>query len=168
MIRTVPKSLSIVVVGIATVAQLGLAGIAWWSRRSTEEERNAERVTAANYAAQLATAQTPSAGAAAGRTPHPTLLASPDVAGTLRALQTIGDEVGITLVSLKAAQSTTVGRQTFVLSGRGTPDQLCAFVAGIEQSERLVVVEGGKVAPGSDQEVNFEMGLSTHHVGGSR
>jgi len=164
--RLVPKSLSIAIVGIATAVQLGLAGVAHWSRESAAAERDAERATTANYALQLAAAEERQTAGPSGLAPRPVLLASADVAGTLRALQNLGDEIGITLVSAKASPSTTPCRQSFVVTGRGTPTQLCAFVARIEQSERLMIVEGGKVSPGTDTEINFEMGLSTHHTGG--
>lgn len=168
MSRIVPKSLSIAIVGIATLAQLGFAGVACWSRGAAEQERDAERATAADYAAQLTGAERRAEGAPEGRVPRAVLLPSADVAGTLRALQTLGDDAGITVVSAKASPSTTPGRQSFVITGRGTPDQLCAFVTGLEQSDRLMVIEGGKVTPGTETEVNFEMELSTHHSGGKK
>lgn len=168
MNRLVPKSLSITIVGVATLVQIALAGMAWWSRRAVEEERDTERTMTANYATQLAAAERREAEGPQGRVPRAVLLTSADVAGTLRALQTIGDDAGVTVLSSKASQSTTIGRQSFVITGRGTPEQLCAFLAGIEQSERLMVIEGGKVTPGTETEINFEMGLSTHHTGGTK
>lgn len=163
------KSLGLLVVTLATIAQAGLAGVAFLARKRAEQDVQAERGLTASYAAQLTTATTnavvePTRAAV----PHAVLQTSADVAGTLRAIQTVSDQVGVTLTTAKAAPSNTPGRQTFVITGRGKPEQVCSFVAGIEQHERLIVIENGKVMPGTADEVSFELGLSTHHTGGAK
>ena len=163
------KSLVLLVATLATIAQAGLAGVAFLARRTAEQDVKTERGLTANYAAQLLTS-TVNAVVEPSRpaVPHAVLQTSADVAGTLRAIQTVSDQVGVTLATAKASPSNTPGRQTFVITGRGTPEQVCSFVAGIEQHERLIVIENGKVLPGTADEMNFELGLSTHHTGGAR
>lgn len=153
------------IVAAATLGQVGLAGVTLVTRLSTEREARAERRTTAEYAAQLASLQS---GAASPKSVarHVTLLANPDVAGTLRVLQATGDTVGVTLTSVRSLPETTPGRQVFTITGRGAPEQVCAFLADVETNERLMVIETGKVAPGTAGEVLFELGLSTHHAGG--
>lgn len=156
-----------VVVAIATLGQIGLAGVALSSRVATEREVEQERRTTAVYAAQLTALQNgPTAPLPAAK--HTTLLASPDVAGTLRVLQTIADDVGVELTAVRALPSATPGRQAFTIAGKGTPERVCALFAAIEQHERLMVIENGKVAPGGEIDITFEVGLSTHYSGGSR
>ncbi len=152
---------------VAVVGQAVLAGAATFSRRAAERELERESGLTATYTAQLGhggRAQT--SVAAVG--PHAELLPSADVAGTLRVLQNLGDQYTVTLASVKAMPATTPGRQPFSITGRGSPTQLCAFLAGIEHHERLMVIESGKVSPGTGDDVSFEVALSTHHAGGVR
>lgn len=168
MTKVVRKWVSIGLVAFATLAQLIFAGVACWTRGAAQRDADNERAATENYAAHLAAAVERSSTSPDARVPHATLLPSADVAGTLCALQTLSDSVGVTMVSANASQSNTVGRQAFVIAGRGTPEQLCAFVAGLEQHERLIVIENGKITPGTADEVNFELGLSTYHAGGGK
>ncbi|MBL8750061.1 MAG: hypothetical protein JNK78_12930 [Planctomycetes bacterium] len=152
---------------VAVVAQALLAGAATLSRRAAEHELERESGVTASYTAQLSHGvQGQAAAAVAG--PHAELLPSADVAGTLRVLQNLGDQCKVTLASVKAAPSTTPGRQSFAITGRGSPTDLCTLFAAIERHERLMVIEAGKVSPGTGDEVSFEIALSTHHAGGVR
>lgn len=162
------KSLVLLVATLAAIAQAGLAGVAFLARRTAEQDVKTERGLTASYAAQLTSTATAIVETSRPAVPHAVLQTSADVAGTLRAIQTVSDQVGVTLTTAKASPSNTPGRQTFVITGRGTPEQVCSFVAGIEQHERLIVIENGKVMPGTADEMNFELGLSTHHTGGAK
>lgn len=153
-----------VVAVVAVVVQAVLAGAATFSRRAAEREFERESGVTASYSAQLGRGG--EAAVAAG--PHAELLPSADIAGTLRILQSLGDQSTVTLASVKAMPSTTPGRQSFSITGRASPTQLCAFLAGIEHHERLMVIEAGRVSPGTGDEVRFEVALSTHHTGGPR
>lgn len=159
------RTLTLVTVALLTLGQAGLAGVARFHRSATEHDVEAERATTASYAMQLAAAvDRPANGTAL--TPQSRLLATPDVAGTLQVIQETSDAAGVTALTAKALQSSTAGRQSFLIVGRGKPEHICAFVAGLEQHERLMVIENGKCTPGSADELQFELGLATYHSGG--
>ena len=82
---------------------------------------------------------------------------------TLQELQAIGERCGIAFDSQRALRSNRAGKQPFEIEGRATPEQLCQFVAEIERSERLMVIENGSVMPSSESHVAFELGLATYH-----
>lgn len=163
-------SLITVTLIVATLLQGLLAGVVSWKRSEAEQTLAGEEALTATYARQLTSVDRPEAPAEplGTKVPHAVLMANADVAGTLRVLQALGDRIGVTMVTAKAAPSTTPGRQTFAISGRGAPDKVCQFLAGIEQHERLIVIENGRITPGTAEEVNFELGLSTHHAGGAK
>jgi hypothetical protein len=162
--------LGVALVVLLTVVQLALAGIATRSRRQVEGELEHERAAIVGYANELAAAATEPAIAAPPATPARqwTLLDGAEVASTLQILQALGDAAGVTVTTAKAPPSTTPGRQSFQLNGRGAPQQVCSFLAAIEQHERLIVVESGRLSPGAPGTIQFELGLATHHRGGQR
>lgn len=167
MSRIDNKFVVVAAIVLGTVCLVGLAGVAFFGRRSVESRLEAEHSRADALAARRAELEQ----RAAVKKPEPgrwQLLADADVSGTLQVVQAAADAAGVVCGSLKATQSNSPGRQSFTLSGHGTPDQLCTFLAGLEQHVRLVVVETGKVVPFSGEEIGFDLGLSTFHTGGAR
>jgi hypothetical protein len=152
----------------AGVVQAGLAGVAFYGRHAAEQELANELVKAESVVREIAARQQGGERQSGAPATQWQLLDGPDVPGTLQIVQTLGDAAGITLDSLKAAPSSTVGKQTFQIVARGTPRQVVTFLAGIEQHARLIVVESGKVVPASVDEIGFELGLATYHVGGGQ
>jgi len=92
----------------------------------------------------------------------------PDVAATMQMLQQLGDRNGIAVEDLKVLPANLRGKQLFLLTGRGKPGAVCAFLAAAEANLRLIVVENGRVMPGGDDEICFEFGVATWHRGGGR
>ena len=74
----------------------------------------------------------------------------------------------MTFDSAKASPSATRGKQTFVVSGNGLPEQVCAFAAALEKSERLMIVENGRLSPATGDKISFEFGIATFQRGGGR
>ncbi|MCA8977571.1 MAG: hypothetical protein KDC98_22800 [Planctomycetes bacterium] len=155
------------IVIVVAVVQAGLAGLAFLDK-SRAERQLAEvrgrcddlriRIEMAE-AAPLQEVQT---------TESKWRLAEPDVSRTLQIVQEIGDGVGVELTTLEVTKSKTPGKRTFRVTGIASPDRVCALVAGIEELEELVIVETGRLLPGSETEVEFELGLATYHVAQER
>lgn len=163
------KTVITAVVLVVGVLQAGLAGVAFYGRRAVERNLAEETATAESLAREIAAVRHRQAQRPSGDSkPAWQLLDAPDVPGTLQIVQALGDAAGITLDSVKAAPSNTVGKQTFQIGARGTPRQVATFLTGIEQHTRLIVVESGKVLPYSATEVGFELGLATYHAGGGQ
>ena len=162
------KKILVVLVVVCTVAQAGFAGVAYFGRRAADRELEAERARAAATQHQLYHARESKAEMPPAPPSRWQLLSGADVSGTLQVIQSLGDAAGIEFGSVKAAPSSTAGRQSFQITGRGTPDQVCLFCADIEQNGRLIVVESGKFLPGSAEEIAFEFGLATYHSGGGQ
>ena len=160
------KTVVLAIVGAVTLLQLGLAGLAKWSRKATERDL-ASQQSQLDFVGQMIE----NARRRAAEPPpkiiavEQQLLKTPDVAGTLQLIQGIADACKIQLGSVKAAQSATAGKQTFQISGIGNPDEVCKFLAGIEDSARLVIAESGRVSPGTAAEIAFELALATYHEG---
>lgn len=162
------------VVGLALVSQVALAGVAFFARRVTDGDLQAQRAQHEQLclqAEQRAAASTdePAEQPSPATSAAPTwrLLDGPDVVTTLQVLQEVGDAAGVSFDSQKATRSSNEGKQPFTIAGRGTPEQVCAFVAGIERHEHLMIVETGRVLPASDTQIAFEFGVATYH-GGAR
>lgn len=151
---------------LASLLQGGLAGVAYFGRKTSEGILQAEQGLTSRLAAEIATARQRQAESPAPPPSQWSLLENPDVSGILELIQARGDAAGIVFSNLKAAQSSTAGKQSFQIAGYGTPDQLCHFVADIEKQERLILVESGKVVPGTESEIRFELGMATYHLGG--
>ncbi len=96
------------------------------------------------------------------------LLSDSDIAGTMHALESVAQDVGVDLISIRSPTSSENGLQLFDVTGRGAPEQICSWFAEVENHERLVVVESGSVGPSIEGSVAFEVRLATHHEGGRR
>ena len=151
-------------VAVAFVSQLALAGVAYFWRAGEQNDLAKQQQRLQQLRGQASRREAP---------PAPTppvaerrqLLSGPDVVATLQILQQLGDEAGVVFDSQQALRATSAGKQTFSVTGHGTPEQVCAFVAGIEQHDRLMVVETGRVLPASEATIAFELGVATYHGG---
>jgi len=160
-----------VVVGASVVIGLvlaGMAGVTYSARASTIDALSEQQLHLNMLQEQLASARSQPRPAPA---PVPLqrrwqLGDGPEIVATMQAVQTLGDAVGVTFEGLKAMRSADNGKQSFSLSGYGTPSEVCAFVAAVEQDDRLMVVETGRLFAGGDDQVAFEIGLATYHQGG--
>ena len=155
---------------VATVLQFGAAGVAHLARVDAGKTLESERQQAAALQRQLE-AQEERRVVGKVEAPAPSrwhLLDGPDVAATMEAVNAAGIDARVTFDAIKAATSKVAGKQTFQLSGHGTPVQVCEFLAAIEQHARLIIVESGRFMPGGDDLIAFDLGLATYHRGGSR
>lgn len=147
--------------------QVTSAGVAWFARSAAEHRLAEQDRRNADLRFELARAT-------ARPAPQPaepsrwTLLDQPDVAGTMQAIQDVADAVGVALDEVKATPARVSGRQSFQLSGQGTPHQVCSLLAAFEQHDRLLVVESGGLQPGGAGRVHFELGVATYHRGGGQ
>ena len=162
------KKLLVVVVVLATVLQAGLAGVVFYGRRATEGELRGERERVAATARQVEQSRERKSATAPKEPSRWHLQEGVDVSGTLQLIQALGDAAGVEFTSVKASQSSTVGRQSFQITGGGTPDQVCGFLGDIEQHARLIVIESGRLLPGAGITITFELGLATYHAGGGQ
>jgi hypothetical protein len=154
-----------IVAGIVLAAaglQVGLAGAAFFARQSAERDLASESQRREVLEARIQVAESVEPRELVA-TPKWTLAHSSDVSGTLQIIQHLGDASGVSLTGLKAAKSKTDGKQTFQITGVGAPTDVCAFVAAIEQHDRLIVVETGRILPRTETTIVFEIGLSTYH-----
>lgn len=160
-----------VAIGIAlvTVAQVGLAGAAFFVRKQTDARLQAEQERLAASEVRLAEVVVP-APLPVSETPRSRwqLLDAPDVAGTMQVLQAAGDATRVVFDRVKAVQSTTAGKQTFQIVGRGEAVAVCEFLAAIEQEDHLIVIESGRLTPSGEDAVAFDLALATYHQGGAR
>ena len=156
----------VVVVGL-TVVQAGAAGLAHFWCAATATQLAAEQGQLLTVQQQLGAQAAPQVEVAPVMDTKPRwqLLDGPDVAATLETINQLGTEAKVTFGSIKAAQSNTVGKQSFQVSGWGTPAQVCWFLAAVEHGGRLVIVESGRIVPGGDEQISFELGLATYHGG---
>lgn len=168
MSRADKKAVITALVLIAGVLQAGMAGVAFYGRRAAERDLSSEAARAESVAREIVAVRQAQEQRPVESSPRWQLLDGPDVPGTLQIVQSLGDAAGITLDSVKAAPSSTVGKQTFQIAARGSPRQVATFLASIEQHPRLIVVESGKVVPATATEIGFELGLATYHVGGGQ
>ncbi|MBL8731236.1 MAG: hypothetical protein JNN13_02575 [Planctomycetes bacterium] len=156
-------------VGLLTVAQIGLAGAAFFVRRQTDEHLATEQQRIADGEARLADVAVPEPVAdVEAPSSRWQLLDEPDVAGSMQVLQAVGDTTRVVFDRVKAAQSTTAGKQTFQIVGRGDAVAVCEFLAAIEQNERLIVIESGRLTPSGEDAIAFDLALATYHHGGAR
>lgn len=154
---------------LATLLQGGAAGVAhWWRSESdravvVEQERLA--VAQRRNAARAEQVPEPEPAPVA---PQWRLLDGHDVAATLQCVNELGAEKHVVFDVIKASASNTTGKQAFQVAGRGVPQRVCEFLASIERSERLMIVESGRFLPGDEGEVAFELAIATYHRGGGR
>lgn len=160
--------LVVVLILLATIAPVVFAGTARFVRSQRTVELERERALVTDYTRRLEEAhwrqQTPSAV----QTTQWQLLSSNEVAATLQVLQSLVDASGVTLVAAKASPSGSSGRQLFLLTGSGSPEQVCSLLVGIERCPRLIVAENGRFTPRSGDAIDFEFGLATYHSGGDQ
>ncbi|MBL8726928.1 MAG: hypothetical protein JNM25_00765 [Planctomycetes bacterium] len=160
--------LLVVFILLATLAPMTFAGVARFVRTQNEAELAREQQLVAEFGRQLEDAEWQRRLPADEANQQWRLLDGSEVTATLQALQTLVDASGVTLVAAKASPSSKGGRQLFLLSGSGRPEQVCQLAAGIERCPRLIVIESGRLAPRSDEVVDFEFGLATYHRGGAQ
>jgi hypothetical protein len=158
---------------VGTGLQAAAAGVVHWWRGELDQELAAGQHEVERLRGDLARQVEASAASAPAPTAAPAgprwqLLDGPDVAATLERLNRLGVDHKVAFETVKAVQSNTQGKQSFLLAGRGTPQQVCEFVAAIEQDDRLVIVETGRVMPGGGEQISFEFGVATYHKGGTR
>lgn len=95
---------------------------------------------------------------------HRSLLsARPDVVGTLRELESLAVRAGAGLEDARALPSEAAGSLAFRVQGEATPGALCGLLAGIENSDRLLVVESGRVSARDHGRVGYEFRIAAFH-----
>lgn len=158
------KSMLLVVALLVCVIQAGFAGVMHFARGTVERDLSSERSNLRLLQARASEleSEVPKPVKPVSDT-LPKLLGGPDIVATLQAIQEYGDSTGVLFDNQEADPPMEVGRQRFTVTGRGTPAQVCAFVAALEQSERLIVVERGRLVPSTDFNVAFEIGLVTFY-----
>lgn len=162
------RRLVVIVIVSVSLLQAGLAGVAYFGRKANEGILQSAVDRGAKLAAEIAIARERKVDTVPPPPSRWRLLDSPDVSGILEFVQARGDAAGVVFASVKAAQSGTSGKQSYQISGHGTPDQVCTFLEDLETQERLILIESGKVTPGSDSEIQFELGMATYHLRGAR
>lgn len=168
---SVIRGKNLVAWGACAVAALaaGSAGVAHHLRAEVEAGLRAGQQRVADLQSQLAVepeAVTDPGPTDSAAEPAWQLLRGPEVVETMQALQQLGDAAGVTFEEHKALNSADRGRQTFSVSGYGAPAAVCAFLAAIERSKRLMIVETGHVTPGGGGQLAFTFGVATYHSRG--
>ena len=153
-------------IAIATGLQAAFAGVVAFVRGAAEHRLEAARGHIGELEVRLAELEMEREARAAAppQVSRWRIDAGADVSGTLQVLQAAGDAAGIELAGLKATQSKTPGKQTFLISGTGTPSALCDFVTAIEQRDLLLIVESGRVMPSAGTAVAFEFGIAAPYA----
>jgi hypothetical protein len=153
---------------VLLLAQATAAGVAFWLR----EESARELAAAAAHAAELRrrAAEPPPVPAVESAAPGSRwrLHDGNDVPAVMQLLEAICDGEGVAVEGIKAVTTNAPGRQSFVLAVRGAPEAVCALLAALEQHERLLVVENGRVRPGADGTIAAELGIAASFCGGGR
>lgn len=160
-------TLAIAVLGLL---QAATAGFLHWQRTVKQEQLATSKAQIDFAMRQLQHELTRPAQPGAETAPRatleqPKLLPNPDVAGTLRMVHSLAESASLEFGTVKALQSNTTGKQTYQITGVGTPSRVCHFLANLEHGERLVVVESGRVTPNSAVDLAFEFVLATYHEG---
>ena len=148
----------------AAAVQIAFAAIAFVARGSTESDLAAARDRHDDLVERIELAESERVATASAHSDRWQLADAPDVSATLRLVQELGDAAAVELTSLAATKSTTEGRQSFRITGTASPAAVCTFLRSVEQSDRLVVVESGRVLPGSETAVIFDLDLATYHA----
>jgi len=153
-------SLSAVAFGVAMV---GVAGVAHLSRQSQQDLIVAEQKRLEQLETNFENARSGGDAAPVQAGAVWRLLHGPDVVATLQQLQAMGDELGVVFETQKAVPSADPDKQPFLLRGRGTAQQVARFVAAVERSPRLMILETGRMTPAGGDQIAFEFGLATYH-----
>lgn len=168
MKRVDKKRVVVTVIVLITALQAGLAGVAGYGRKQADGLLGAARAGVNALTMQVENGKLQAVPEPVPGDSKWSLLENADVSGTLQIVQGLGDAAGITIANAKAGQSATIGRQSFQISGTGTPAQVCTFIASVEGNARLIVVESGRFLPECSEEITFELGLATYHTGGGQ
>jgi hypothetical protein len=152
---------------LLSVGQLALAGAASIGRQQKQHHLTREEAAGATCRAELQAAEQARRNARQESRSF-RLGEGPEAASALEAVQSLADAAGLTIVSAEAGPSNTAGRYSYTIQGHGPPGAFCSFVAAVEQHDRLIVVEGGRLTPGHEGQVAFELSLATHHRGEGR
>lgn len=158
-----------VVVGLSVTIGLllvGMAGVAYMTRSSTVNALSEQESQLKMLREQLAVAGEQASFTPAAADRQWKLHSGPEVVITMQTVQKLGDAAGVAFDGLKALRSADSGKQSFAIAGHGTPDDVCAFLASVEQNNRLMIVETGRMVPAGGDQVAFEFGLATYHAGG--
>lgn len=116
---------------------------------------------------RLATLPAPAPVVSTRPVSHSQIGAVPDLAGTMRDLESLAAvaQAGLTNAAPLAGAVVVPGRQEFRISGRARPTSLCTFLAAIENSARLMVIASGRVEAAAGDTLDYEFVLATfHHV----
>lgn len=160
------RSIVATMVVALTVLQGAAAGLAWFLRQDANRELRTHLSTNEGLQRELAHARPAPSGETRVPAPKWRLPEIPDVAGTMQVVQSIGDVAKVTFDDIKAVATNTIGKQPFSVVVRGTARQVTTFLAAIEQSSRLLVIENGRFLAGGDDGVVAELGIATYHLGG--
>lgn len=158
-----------VVVGLSVAIGLllaGLAGVAYMTRSSSVDALAEQQSQLEMLCGQLESAGHQSASTPTSAPMRWQLHRGPEVVTTMQTVQKLGDAAGVAFDGLKALRSADSGKQSFSIAGHGTPVSVCAFLAAVEQNDRLMIVETGRLVPAGGDQVAFELGLATYHAGG--
>lgn len=153
------------VVQVVAIAMVGLAGIAFLSRESARKElvNQEQQLQMLQQQLELAALQPMEPPKVVSRKWR--LTTGPEVVATMQELQQLGDANGVTFDGLKAMRSADRGRQSFAVTGHAPPHNVCALIAAIEQDDRLMIIETGRLLPAGGEHIAFEFGVATYYSG---
>lgn len=149
------------------VVFLGSAGVAYFSKQSIADEIQGHESKLEMLRLQLElTKQADAERQAEQPSARWQLCDGPEVVQTMQTVQSLADDSIVTVDGLQAKRSAETGRQSFTLAGHGDPAAVCGFLAGVEQDDRLMIVETGRFLPAGGGQVAFELGLATYYEAG--
>jgi hypothetical protein len=152
------------------VVQAGSAGTAFWLRGQGQSAITASQARVAELQAEAERAlPVPAVEVAPAPTATPWQLHdTSDVTGSIEMLQGLCDGTGTTVEVIKALPATTPGKQAFQIALHGVPRNVVDLLTQIEQNQRLLVLESGRVTPAGDGMVALEFAIATWYRGGRR
>jgi len=153
---------------LAALGCVAVAAVAWSARSNSEWQLRLAEQETAGLREQVATHESLQTLPDVPEERRWQLLKAPESVETLRYLQEVADSHNIQFDLQQALRSPQAGKQTFVLKGRTSPESFARFVIALEQGERLVVIENGRVLPSAGTVIAFELGVATYDVGGER
>lgn len=162
------ERLVVLVVALLALAQAAFAGIARLLRSGSEAELAQRDRENAELQFQYVRAADPSMQSEAPVPVRWQLASEADVAGTMQLVQELADAAGVVVDDLKAVPGGGPGKQSFQFAGRAAPRNVCAFLAAVEQNDRLLVVESGRTAAASATVLGVEVAIATYHRGRAR
>ena len=166
------RSMLLIVAVLISLVQAGFAGVMHFARGTVERELSSDRSNLQllqNRRSKMDDEVAPPVESTPEPTPEPRpdsklkLLDGPDIVGTLQIVQKMGDDAGINFEILHPQPPQVAGVQQFSIAGRGVPEQFCAFIASLEQCDRLIVVESGSLLPSGDFTIAFKLVLMTFY-----